>query len=271
MILASNPIRSGHNRPVIKLCPLFALLLLTLVPSYGQKPTEWDSAVQSAASSPPTFWLNSDPSSNMGDIQFDRLLRYVGGEWARFEDGPWGEAQAGFGLPLDAENGVVVMNSKQTDIACSDEGSVAVLFRAPSGFNQNEPHLVFARGMYGAASPFELSINKGQLRLAYAEGGAVKTANLARVEEGVWAWVALTWQKTGETSEIAWRVWTRTDGLSQGALSADQVGSSEFPLILAGRTVRCTLADGILSQVIVWNTPIGEDGWNKLEALLPNN
>lgn len=271
MIKASNPIESARNCLVTKLCPPLAVLLLVLAPLHAQKPTEWDSTVQSIAGSPPTFWLNGDPSSNMGDAQFDHLLRYVGGEWARLEDGPWGEAQTGFGLPLDAENGVVVMNSRQTDIACSDEGSLAILFRAPSGFNQNEPHLIVARGMYGAASPFELSINKGQLRLAYAEGGAVKTANLARVEEGVWAWVALTWQKTGEKSDIAWRVWSRTDGLSQGTLSADQVGSSEFPLILAGRTVRCTLADGILSQVIVWNTPIGEDGWNKLEALLPNN
>jgi hypothetical protein len=238
---------------------------------HGQKPAEWDSVVQSATSTPPTFWLNGDPSSSLGDIELDHLLRYAGGEWTRLEDGPWGEAEGSFGLPAEAENGVQVANSKQTDIGCSEEGSLAVLFRTPSSFDQNEPHVVIARGIYGAEHPFELSINRRQLRLAYTEAGTAKLANLTRSEEGAWCWVGLTWQKVGDSTEMAWRVWTRADGISEGTLTADQSGSPEHSLSLAGRGVRCTLADGVLSQVIIWDKAVDSDGWSKLEGLLPSN
>lgn len=271
MILASKPTFPGHKRIAIKLYPLCALLLLTLQSSYAQKPAEWEAAVQSATISAPTFWLNSDPSSSMGTTRLDQLLRYRGGEWARFEDGPWGEAQAAFGLPPDAANGVLMVSSAQTDIASSAEGSLAVLFRAPSVFDQNEPHIIIARGTYDRESPFELSINKGQLRLAYARDGALRVANLVQAEAGAWTWVAMSWRKVAAENEISWRAWTRNRGLNQGALSADPPGNQSNPLSLAGRNVRCTLADGVLSQVIIWDTPVGEDGWNKLEALLPND
>jgi hypothetical protein len=271
MILASKPTFPGHKRIAIKLYPLCALLLLTLQSSYAQKPAEWEAAVQSATISAPTFWLNSDPSTSTGSIQFDGLLRYSGAEWVRFEDGPWGDALAAFGLPPDAARGATVVSSAQKDIACSDEGALAVLFRAPSIFDQDEPQIIIARGTYDRESRFELGIYRGRLRLAYNQGGAVKVAWLMGAEEGAWTWVALSWRKIGAETEISWRAWTRNSGLHQGVVTADRAGDQRIPLILAGRTVRCTLADGVLSQVIIWDTPVGEDGWNKLEALLPND
>jgi hypothetical protein len=271
MILARTLTRLGRNDAALTGLSLIAVFLLQADFAHGQKPAEWDDFVRSAAGTPPTFWLNGDPSSSLGDIELDHLLRYTGGEWTRLEDGPWDEAGGSFGLPAEAENGVQVANSKQTDIGCSEEGSLAVLFRAPSSFDQNEPHVLIARGTYGAMHPFELSINRGHLRLAYTEAGNAKLANLTRSEEGAWCWVGLTWQKVGDSTEIAWRVWTRADGLSQGALNADQAGSPEHSLSLAGRGVRCTVADGVLSQVIVWDKAIDSDGWSKLEALLSND
>jgi hypothetical protein len=276
MILTSPFSMRTQVRPFAKfVLPTLFCSALT-VPALCEKPADWDQAVMSAAAQPPTFWLNSDPSNNRGEGDLSGEIRYVGGVLSRLEEGPWGDAEGAFGLSDDSQGAARVNNSKQTDIACSDQGSLALLFRAPTDFSSKsgsidqQLQVLFSRGTYGSEQPFEIALHQGSLRISHLQDGVSKTTTLGsgKLEQGAWYWLALTWERQDSATSITWRIWNQLDGLQQGSLNTGPLGFANTPLELAGRTSGDSLKDGAFSQVIVWSTPVSDDNWSKLESLL---
>ncbi len=279
MILAS-PFNIPARIPAIlasaKLFLPTALWLALAVPALSEKPSEWDQAVVSAAEQPPTFWLNSEPTNNRGEGDLSGEIRYVGGALSRVEEGPWGDAEGAFGLSDDSQGGVRVINSKQSDVACTDKGALALLFRVPTDFSSSsgpidqQLQVLFSRGMFGSEQPFEIAIHQGRLRFAVVQNGESKPAYIGsgKLEQGAWYWLALSWEQQGSATTITWRLWNQVEGLQQGSMNSSALGMVSIPLELAGRGTGENLKDGAFSQVIVWSTPVSDDSWSKLESLL---
>lgn len=256
-------------RPALTIAKVSALAaLVATVSAQAEKPSAWADTVREAAPAPPVFWLDGAADHNEGAVN-GGPTDYAEGKWGRVEAGFWGEPDGAFGLPAAAASGVRARATKLTDIACSANGALAVLFRAPSSLDPEEPHSIVNRGDYATTMPFELSIHKGQLRLAARVNDKQKALDLQPVEAGQWYWVALDWkQADGGGTEVEWRVWSHAQGLRNDSIRAEGLGNPESLLQLGGRTVRSTLGDGVFSQVIVWDHPVGESGWSKLESLL---
>lgn len=236
--------------------------------AHAGKPGSWSASVREAAPQPPVFWLDSTPDRNEGTVGTDPTT-YAEGEWKRRVAGYWGDDGGAFGLPVDAESGVRIRDTKLTDVAASASGALAVLFRAPSAFDDGQPHSIINRGDYAAPAPFELSIHGNQLRLSALVNDRQKALDMAPVEPDAWCWVALDWEPSGQgATEIRWRIWSHGGLQQSGSLQADRLGTAENLLQLGGRVKHSTLADGVFSQVIVWDVPVGEEGWSKLESLL---
>jgi hypothetical protein len=262
-------IAPSANRLLFVTTTVIVLFILLTTPlARAGKPPAWGETVRKAAGAPPVFWLDGAASPNEGTVN-SGPTDYAEGKWERTEEGFWGEQDGSFGLSAEALSGVRARATKLTDIAASPDGALAVLFRAPSSFGAGEPHSIVNRGDYSAAVPFELSIHNGQLRLAARVNDKQKALDLQPIEPGEWYWVALDWkQADGGGTDLEWRAWSRSQGSRNGTLETEGLGNPESLLQLGGRTVGCTLLDGVLSQVIVWDRPVGESGWTKLEALL---
>lgn len=248
---------------------LAALACLTFAAlAHAEKPVSWSTAVREAATQPPVFWLDSTPDRNEGTVN-EGPTSYAEGGWERREAGYWGDEGGAFGLPVDAKSGAGIRATRLTDAAASASGALAVLFRAPSAFDAGEPHSIISRGDHGAATPFEVSIHAGQLRLSAMVDDKQKALEMGPVEPGAWCWVAIDWEPSDQGAiEIRWRIWSQGSVQQSGSLQTTRLGSTESPLRLGGRAKRCTITDGVFSQVIVWDMPVGDEGWSKLENLL---
>lgn len=230
----------------------------------------------SASSQPPSLWLNSDPSQNQGAEDLGGEIRFVGGALSRPEDGPWGDVNGAFGLIDGSPGGVRIANSKQTDIGCSEEGSLALLFRTPSDFSSSsgpidqQLQVLFNRGSYASEQPFEIALVQGRPRLSYLQDGQSKTALMGTtpLAQNSWYWLALTWQRQDSMTSVTWRLWGRAEGLDQGSLETGALGLASTPVELAGRANSNNLKDGALSQVIVWNSAVSDEAWSRIESLL---
>jgi hypothetical protein len=245
-------------------------VMLALVPAlaHAEKPSSWSDAVRAAAPQPPVFWLDSAPDRNEGTVN-SGPTDYAEGKWERREEGYWADADGAFGLSASAVSGVRARATKLTDVACSENGALAVLFRTPSAFDMGEPHSILNRGDYAASMPFELSIHKGQLRLSARVNDKQKAPDLMPVAPGTWYWVALDWRRGDSTgTDVEWRVWSGGQLEKTGSLQTEGLGTTDHLLQLGGRSARATMVDGAFAQVIVWDQPVGEEGWSKLESLL---
>ena len=229
--------------------------------------------MQTVAETGPRFWLNGSPDINEGS-ELNGALTLTHNRLERREPGFWNETDGAFGSAEGAQAGAAIKGSDSTSLACSPEGAVAILFRTPSEFHATssaEPDGLFSRGSFGTDVPFEVNISSGKLRFYFREDGSPrKTKDLLPLDPGTWYWLGMDWKVEDAKTTINWRAYAPKAGdmMLQGSLTTQGLGTAKSPLWIAGRSVRATLGDGVISQLIIWDVPLNESGWLKLENLL---
>lgn len=241
----------------------------------GQKPPEWADAVKSATDKEPTFWLDGNPETDEGS-ELGGEVRYRHKVWGEPQQGFWGEEQGAFGTG-DSRGVGVVADSEFMATGYSESGALALLFRAPSEFRFGpelppDKHGLFSRGGHNSDSPFEVAIVNGSLRVAtLGHNDETQSAHSqVKLAESSWYWFAMSWRTSGDLIEITWRLFEPESGvlIDDGQFETKGLGQSDIGVYLAGTQSAHSATDTLISQVIVWDTPVSEGGWSKLEALL---
>lgn len=239
-----------------------------------QKPSEWAGVVNAATDKKPIFWLDGNPYMNEGSEL--GAVRYRHEVWEELEPGFWGEAQGAFGTG-DSRGVGVIVDSEYTATGHTESGALALLFRAPSEFRFGpelppDKHGLFSRGGYQASSPFEIAIVNGSLRMtSLGEGnGPQAISSYASLSNSLWYWLAMSWMPSGDLIEVTWHLFEPASGvlIDEGQFKTKSLGQSDSGLYIAGTQSAHSATDTLLSQVIVWDTPVSKDGWRKLEAHL---
>jgi hypothetical protein len=241
----------------------------------GQKPAGWEPTVNSAGEKKPVFWLDGTPEISRGE-ELSGEVRYIQKVWGEAQPGFWGEKGGAFGSAPDSRGVGVLKDSDSTTIGCSKNGAVAILFRTPSEFRFGrdlppDKYLLFSRGNAGPISPFEIAVVNGAIRIAtQGEGEKPNFVCLPKVPESSWCWFAMSWKTQNGSTEVQWRLLAPAKGgsIENGAFTTTGLGQVDSKVLIGGTQSAHSAMDTALSQVIVWDTPVSDGGWSKLEALL---
>jgi len=241
----------------------------------GQKPAGWKAAVNSAGGKKPIFWLDGSPEISLGE-ELSGEVRYDQKVWGEPQPGFWGENDGAFGSALDNRGLAALKDSDSTTIGCSENGAMAILFRTASEFRYGrdlppDKHSLFSRGNVDSNSQFEVAVVNGALRIAtQGDGEKPNFVYLPKVPESSWCWFAVSWKTQNGSIEVNWRSLAPAKGgqLESGEFNATGLGQTDSKVLTGGAQSAHSATDAAFSQVIVWDTPISDEGWSKLEALL---
>lgn len=246
----------------------------------GQKPADWDAAVGSAGKTPPIFWLDGNYTPNKGSA-LNGEVTYLNREqvWDQLQTGFWGEENGAFRIVEASDGGrqfARVGDSKTTKIACSESGSLAILFKTASEFRIDtfsppDKHALLTRGDFSTPSPFEIAIVNGMLRvLTLGESGKPLFTTIANVNPASWYWVAMSWMKKDGVTHVQWRVKDLSNNapMETGTFQAQGMGDVDSFLHIGLTQSKHSAPDTAFSQIIVWDTPIADEAWGKIETLL---
>jgi len=239
----------------------------------GQKPAGWETTVNSVGEKKPIFWLDGSPEISLGE-ELSGEVRYEQKVWGEPKPGFWGENDGAFGSAPENAGFATLKNSDSTTIGCSENGAMAILFRTASEFRSGrdlppDKHLLFSRSV--SNSHFEVAVVNGALRIAtQGEGEKPNFVYLPKVPKSSWCWFAMSWKTQNGSIKVNWRQLAPAKGgsIGNGAFTTTGLGQSGSKVLIGGTQSAHSATDAALSQVIVWDTPISDKGWSKLEALL---
>lgn len=266
--------------PFIATLPRFFLLLIVLKlcgftsnVNAASQPADWNQAVESAAANHPVFWLEGGAEENLGSEIPGRLN--VRGAKLVPADGYW-EGKSGFVTdPATAPSSSLLVNSADTRIACSPEGTVVLLFQTPSDFLSHEAGkpakaLLFSRVTRDMSRSFEIAIVDSFLRLLISdEAGKSRQKPICKLEPSQWHWLAVRWKGEGDSTVMDWQLLAPPDPghIDQGSLITSAVGDASGIITIGGSYQKET-PPVPFSQIIVWDSFISNEALEKLVRLL---
>lgn len=256
------------------------LIILTSQALAGEKPSAWEKTVRSAGKNAPIFWLDGNHTTNKGS-ELNGEVNYVQGQkvWDQPQTGFWGEQSGAFRIVDTVDAGrpaARLTDSKHTNIGCSENGSLGILFKTASEFTiaadfPPDKHSLFTRGDIQSPAPFEVAVVNGILRVT-TQGEIDKPlfTNLAKVDPATWYWVAMSWMKKDGVTHVQWQVKDLANNamLQTGGFETQALGEEDSFLQLGLTQSKHSIADTTFSQIIVWDTPLAEEQWAKIEKLL---
>jgi hypothetical protein len=229
--------------------------------------------VNSAGEKKPIFWLDGSPEINLGE-ELSGEVRYVQKPWGEPQPGFWGENGGAFRSAPDNRGSAALKDSDSTTIGCSENGAMAILFRTASEFRYGgdlPPDKYWILSRSDSNSQFEVAVVNGALRIAtQGEGDKPNFVYLPKVPESSWCWFVMSWKTQNGLTEVNWRSLApaKEGQLESGAFNATGLGQTGSKVLIGGTQSAHSATDAAFSQVIVWDTPISDEGWSKLEALL---
>lgn len=187
---------------------------------------------------------------------------------------PWGRTNSAFGLPPGASGSAVVSGSTARSPINPTSGTA--LFFCRPGENSHPPMLLFCNADWGQPGYLSLRINeirdKWELTLAVSEPASSSRAtqlNFASMAPGVWSFIALTWQQSGDVCTFRYWAGSLSGGeLTYGEHEASALKSSNSMFVLGGRRADHSAASklpplvfdgGLFSHFTLYDTPLPEE------------
>jgi len=211
--------------------------------------------------STPSLWYTTAGTSNEGSAGGTYTLS---AQISASASDYWGNANSAFGITNGATRGAAVSGSTGL-FATGQQGTVTFLFKTPETLSGLAS--LFHQGDAANATPFEVSINDGTLRLGTFDG-AKKTTNLGALTGDTWYYFAMTWDLSKPSDDLTWYYGAAGDALNSGNLSITTSGANSA-IYVGGRNSSAPFLGGYFQNIAVYQTNLSDTAIQSQFSAIP--